>query len=61
MCHHVPVRLSAEEKRAVRCLSGVLIPACAMLALAVIAGLALGHTPDRHTVVASVPAAAAPR
>lgn len=61
MCHHAPVRLSAEEKQAVRRLSRVLIPACAMLALAVIAGLALGHAPDRHAVVASVPAAAAPR
>jgi hypothetical protein len=34
MCHHVPVRLSAEEKQVVRRLSNVLIPAYAVLASA---------------------------
>ena len=61
MCHHVPVRLSAEERQAVGRLSGLLIPAYAMLALVAIAGFALGHAPDRHAVVASVPAVAASR
>ncbi len=55
MCH-VPVRLSAEEKQAVRRLSNILVPAYAVLALAVVAGLAIGHAPDRHEVIASVPA-----
>ena len=61
MCHHVPVRLSAEEKRVVRRLSNVLIPAYAVLALAVIAGFVLGHAPDRHEILASVPAVAGSR
>jgi hypothetical protein len=60
MCH-VPVRLSAEEQQAVRRLSGVLIPAYAVLALAVIASLALGLGHDRGELVASVPAVATPR
>jgi hypothetical protein len=61
MCHHVPVRLSAEEQQAVRRLTGIMIPACALLALAVVAGFALGPAPDRHEVVASVPAVDASR
>jgi hypothetical protein len=60
MCH-VPVRLSAEEHQAVRRLSGVLLPAYAVLALAVIASFALGLGPDRGELVASVPVVAAPR
>jgi len=61
MCHHVLVRLSAEEKQTVRRLSGILIPAYAALALAVIAGFVLGHAPDRQEIVASVPTIAASR
>jgi len=61
MCHHVPVRLLAEEKQVVRRLSSVLIPAYTALALVVIAGFAFGHAFDRHEIVASVPAVAAPR
>lgn len=61
MCHHVLVRLSAEEKQTVRRLSRLLIPAYAGLALAVIAGFVLGQAPDRHELVASVPAVAASR
>jgi hypothetical protein len=61
MCHHVPVRFSAEDKQAARRLSGVLFPAYAVLAVAVIVGFALGHARDRNAVVASAPAVAASR
>jgi len=58
MCHHIPVMLSAEEKQAVRRLSGFLVPAYAVLALAVIAGVAFTHhAPERQDRFASVPAA----
>ena len=54
MCHHLPVSLSAEDKKAVTRLSGVLIPAYAAVMLAVIAVLAVAHAPRSDELVASV-------
>ena len=61
MCHHLPVSLSAEDKKAVRRLSGVLIPAYAAVALAVIAALAVVHAPRSNELVASASLPAASR
>jgi hypothetical protein len=60
MCHHVYVRLSAEERKAVTKLSGVLIPAYALALLAMFAFAALSHQPrsgETLTAAAEMPAA----
>jgi hypothetical protein len=61
MCHHLPVTLSAEDKQSVQRLTGMLIPAYAAVALAVIAALAVVHAPRSHELVASVATPAASR
>jgi hypothetical protein len=53
MCHHVHVRLSAEEKSAVQQLSSLLIPVYAAVALAVIAVAAAGSGPQQNELIAS--------
>jgi hypothetical protein len=59
MCHHLPVTLSAEDKKSVKRLTGVLIPAYAAVALAVIAALAITHGPRSDELVASAAAVSA--
>ncbi len=59
MCHHLPVNLSAEDRKSVKRLSGVLIPAYAAIALAVIATLTVLHAPPSSELVASAAASAA--
>ena len=61
MCHHFPVTLSAEDKKSVKRLSGMLIPAYAAVALAVIAALAVVHAPPPNELVASAAPPAASR
>ncbi len=58
MCHHVHVTLSAEEKKDVKKLSGIMIPVYASIMLAVVAVVALTGTPRQGELIAatSVPA-----
>jgi hypothetical protein len=58
MCHHVHVRLSAEDKAAVKTMSGWMIPAYAMAVLAVIALVAVTGAPRPGELVASASAPA---
>jgi hypothetical protein len=53
MCHHVYVRLSAEEKKEAQKFSGVLIPVYASIVLAVIAVVALTGAPRPGEQIAS--------
>ncbi len=61
MCHHVHVHvtLSAEDKKDVKKLSGIMIPVYASIVLAVVAVVALGSAPRQGELIASntVPAA----
>jgi hypothetical protein len=59
MCHHLPVTLSAEDRKSVKRLTGMLIPAYAAVALAVIAAVAVAPTlrPGEQVASAAVPAA----
>ena len=61
MCHHVHVTLSAEEKKDVRKLAGIMIPVYASIALAVIAVVAVSNTPRQGELIASSPASTATR
>jgi hypothetical protein len=60
MCHHVHVTLSAEDKKHVTRLSGLLIPVYASIVLAAIAVVALTDASRQGELIASasVPAAA---
>jgi len=60
MCHHVHVVLSAEDKKHVKKLSGILIPVYALIALALVAAVAFTGTPQKGELIAaaSVPASA---
>jgi hypothetical protein len=60
MCRHVHVTLSAEDKKDVKKLSGIMIPVYASIVLAVVAVVAVTGTPRHGEVIAatSVPAAA---
>ena len=60
MCHHVHVRLSAEDKAAVKQVWGWLAPVYALAVLALIAGVAVSSTPRNGELVASA-APSAPR
>jgi hypothetical protein len=53
MCHHVHVRLSAEEKSAVKQLSGLLIPIYAAVVLVVIAVVVAGGGPQQSELIAA--------
>ncbi len=59
MCHHVYVRLSADEKAAARKMAGFMIPVYASIVLAVIAVVAVTGTPRQGEQIAAtaVPAA----
>ena len=59
MCHHVYVRLSAEEKATARKMAGFMVPVYASIVLAVIAVVALTGTLRQGEQIAatSVPAA----
>ena len=60
MCHHVHVRLSAEDKKDVKKLSGIMLPVYASIVLAVIVVVAVASAPRQGELIAStfVPAAA---
>jgi hypothetical protein len=58
MCHHIHVRLSAEDKAAVKTMSAWMIPAYAMAVLAVIALVAVTGAPRPGELVASASAPA---
>ena len=60
MCHHVHVMLSAEDKKHVKKLSGILIPVYASIVLAAIAVVAFTGSPQKNELIAatSVPASA---
>lgn len=53
MCHRLPVALSAEDKKTAKRLTGVLIPAYAAVALAMVAALVVVHGPGPTERVAS--------
>jgi hypothetical protein len=59
MCHHAHVRLSAEEQKEVRKLSGLMIPIYASVVLAVVAVVSVTGGSRQGELVAStsVPAA----
>jgi len=61
MCHHVYVRLPAEEKAAVKKLSGVMMPVYASILLAMIAVVAISGGSRQGDMVASSSAATATR
>ena len=61
MCHHVHVTLSAEDKKDVKRLSGLMIPIYASIVLAVFAVVALTGTPRQGELIASASAPAAAR
>jgi hypothetical protein len=61
MCHYLPVNLSAEDKKSVKRLTGVLIPAYAAVALAVIAAIVVVPAPRSGGLVASAALPAASR
>lgn len=61
MCHHLPVTLSAEDKKSMKRLTGVLIPAYAAVALAMIAAFVVVHSPPSGELVASAALPAASR
>jgi hypothetical protein len=61
MCHHVHVTLSAEDKKHVTRLSGLLIPVCASIMLAVIVVVALTGVSRQGELIASVSVPAAVR
>jgi hypothetical protein len=61
MCHHVHVKLSAEDKAAVKKISSWMIPVYATAVLAVIAVAAAIGGPRNGEVVASVSAPAPAR
>ncbi len=56
MCHHVYVKVSAEEKKEAKKLSGILIPVYASIVLAVVAVVALSGAPRPGEQVASTTA-----
>jgi hypothetical protein len=53
MCHHVYVKLSAEEKKEAKRLSGFLVPVYASIVLAVIAIVAASSAPQQGDQIAS--------
>jgi hypothetical protein len=61
MCHHVHVTLSAEDRKHVKKLSGLMIPVYASILLAVIAVVAVTGTPRQGQLIASSSAPAATR
>ena len=61
MCHHVHIRLSAEDKAAVKQVWGWLAPVYAVAVLALVAGVAVSSTPRNGELVASSSAPAAAR
>ncbi len=61
MCHCLPVTLSAEDKKSTKRLTRVLISAYAAVALAVIAALAVVHSPRSGELLASTAVPAASR
>jgi len=60
MCHRVHVGLTAEEKKEVKKLSGVLIPVYASVLLAIIAVVAISGSQRPNELVAST-STSAPR
>jgi hypothetical protein len=52
MCHAVRVRLSPEEKKEVRKLSGVMIPIYASVALVLLAVMVVTHVPRSDEAIA---------
>lgn len=61
MCHHAHIRLSAEDKAAVKQMWGWLAPVYAVAALALVAGVAVSSAPRNGELVASSSAPAAAR
>ncbi len=61
MCHHVYVKLSAEDRADVKKLSGIMIPLYASILLAMIVVVALGGGPRQGELIASSSAATATR
>lgn len=53
MCHHVHVRISAEERQSARRFSGALIPAYASIALALLAAAVIFQPPRQGELVAA--------
>ena len=60
MCRHVHVMLSAEDKKHVKKLAGIMIPVYASIVLAVVAVVAFTGSPQKSELIAaaSVPASA---
>lgn len=61
MCHHIHVRLTAEERQDARKLAGIMIPIYASVVLAVIAVVAVTSAPRQNEMLAQASAPAAQR
>lgn len=61
MCHHVYLRLTAEEKKEARKVAGVMIPIYASVVLAVVAVVAVTSAPRQSELLAQSSAPAAQR
>ena len=61
MCHHVHVTLSAEDKKDVKKLAGVMIPVYASILLALVAVVAVNGGSRQNELVASTATPAATR
>ena len=61
MCHHVHVTLSAEDRKDVKKLAGVMIPVYASILLAAIAVVAVNGSPRQGEQVAASAAPATTR
>jgi hypothetical protein len=63
MCHpaHIHVTLTAEDKKDIKKLSGLMIPVYASILLAIIAVVAVTGTPRQGELIASASAPAATR
>ena len=61
MCHHIHVTLSAEDKKDVKKLSGIMIPVYASIMLAVIAVVAFTGSPQKSELIAATSVSASAR
>jgi hypothetical protein len=61
MCHHVHVTLSAQDRKDVKKLAGVMAPIYASILLAVIAGVAVAGSSHQGEQIAASSASSATR
>jgi hypothetical protein len=61
MCHHIHITLSAEDRKDVKTLTGIMIPVYASILLAVVAVVAIGGSPRQGEMIAASSAPSASR